>query len=111
MRPTEAEIKEASRICLRPSGEPERPSDRRSDPEVYLYKRSTSRLLSFATRPYRLKAELRELCLYILGNDLLGWRKPRKSCGDSRSMGLCHRPKISFKEEIAALKESNVPVE
>ncbi len=116
MRPTEAEIKEVIQDMLTSIKRArKKSSDRRSGPQKsYLYKRSIKSVIKFCNKALLAEGpELRELCLYILGNAIY-WDGPEtkeKLRRFSFHGALSYRPKISFKEEIAALKESNVPVE
>ena len=110
MRPTEAEIKEVIQDMLTSIKRArKRPSDRRSGPQKsYLYKRSIKSVIKFCNKALQAEGpELRELCLYILGNAIY-WDGPEtkeKLRRFSFHGALSYRPKIAFQKEIADLME------
>jgi hypothetical protein len=86
-----------------------RPSDRKPGPQKsYLYKRSLRSVVKFCSKALQAEgSELRELCLYILGNAIY-WDGPEtkeKLRRFSFNGALHYRPKIAFQREIASLME------
>jgi hypothetical protein len=110
MRPTEAEIKEVIQDMLTSIKRArKKSSDRRSGPQKsYLYKRSIKSVIKFCNKALLAEGpELRELCLYILGNAIY-WDGPEtkeKLRRFSFHGALHYRPKIAFQKEIADLME------
>lgn len=110
MRPTEAEIKEVIQDMLTSIKRArKKSSDRRSGPQKsYLYKRSIKSVIKFCNKALLAEGpELRELCLYILGNAIYwdGNETKEKLRRFSFHGALHYRPKIAFQKEIADLME------
>jgi len=110
MRPTEAEIKEVIQDMLTSIKRArKKSSDRRSGPQKsYLYKRSLRSVVKFCSKALQAEgAELRELCLYILGNAIYwdGNETKEKLRRFSFHGALSYKPKIAFRKEIADLME------
>ena len=110
MRPTEAEIKEVIQSMLTSIKRArKKSSDRKPGPQKsYLYKRSIKSVIKFCNKALLAEGpELRELCLYILGNAIYwdGNETKEKLRRFSFHGALSYRPKIAFQREIAELME------
>jgi len=110
MRPSEAEIKDVIQTMITSIKRLRKKSTscRSGYQKSFLYKRSLRSVIKFCNKALEAEGpELRELCLYILGNAIY-WDGPETKERLRRFSfhgALSYKPKIAFRKEIADLME------